>query len=169
MKAATAKLMFSSASTDHRTPIKLVESITAHFGPIALDPCASLRKATVDAAIKYRSGGLERSWGSGLVYVNPPYGRGVADWVLKARREARRGAEVLLLLPARTDTRAFRLAVSTLRQPLVCFIYGRLQFYGETAPAPFPSVLLYYGKRPRCFAALALEWGSLWRRAENSR
>ena len=41
-----------------------------------------------------------------MVFVNPPYGRGLAPWVAKARREVEEGRAktVVALLPARPDT-----------------------------------------------------------------
>ncbi len=41
----------------------------------------------------------------GKVFINPPYGRSIGLWVRKAFEESARGALVVCLLPARTDTR----------------------------------------------------------------
>ena len=37
--------------------------------------------------------------------MNPPYGRQIKKWIAKAHRESLRGAIVVCLIPARTDTR----------------------------------------------------------------
>lgn len=41
------------------------------------------------------------------MFCNPPYGRELPKWIKKAHDEAEKGALVVMLIPARTDTRAF--------------------------------------------------------------
>jgi hypothetical protein len=86
------------------------------------------------------------------VWVNPPYSRGLQRrFIEKAAREARAGAMVVMLLPARTDTKAFhehlwdgeahtcRPWVRELR-----FLRGRVRFVGAPAAAPFPSMVVVF-------------------------
>ncbi len=37
-------------------------------------------------------------------HINPPYGRTIGEWMKKANDEAKHGATVVCLVPARTDT-----------------------------------------------------------------
>ena len=60
-----------------------------------------------------------------------------------------RVAEVLILVPARTDTKWWEVLSDA--YPLVCFIRGRLRFGGRTSGAPFPSAIAYLGSRRKRF------------------
>jgi hypothetical protein len=64
--------------------------------------------AEVEARVRYtmEDDGLVLPW-FGTVFVNPPYGRELPYWVAKTAWEVERGsaAVVLVLMPARTDTR----------------------------------------------------------------
>src|SRR4030095_4997656 len=86
--------------------------------------------------------GLTKSW-HGKVYMNPPYGREIEQWVSKLDREfqANRVNEAIALVPARTDTKWF----GVLNRYLCCFVSGRLTFIGNDDPAPFPSAVFYLG------------------------
>lgn len=84
----------------------------------------------------------------GRAFLNPPYSR-VADFVRKARAEADAGnALVVLLLPARTDTKWFHDCIWDLTanaphtRAEVNFLRGRLKFSGSPNSAPFPSMLV---------------------------
>lgn len=76
--------------------------------------------------------------------MNPPYGRGIKNWVRKAYQESLRGAYVVCLLPARTDTSWWHDYVMRGR---VTFIRGRLKFNDGNNSAPFPSALVEFGER----------------------
>jgi site-specific DNA-methyltransferase (adenine-specific) len=122
------------------TPPELLERIAAFLGDDYLDPCPARRAGEPIAS------GLWTTW-HGRVYVNPPYGRAIVPWIRKAVTEP--VDELLILVPARTDTAWF--------QPLwtfdMCFIRGRLRFSGHRDSAPFPSALAYRGPRHVAFAA----------------
>lgn len=86
------------------------------------------------------------SLGGGRVWCNPPYGRKIGKWVKKAYDEYKQnGTTVVMLLPARTDTRWFHDYIYGVAE--IIFIKGRLRFSGAKANAPFPSmVVIYKGK-----------------------
>ena len=46
--------------------------------------------------------GLSKEW-RGNVFMNPPYGRQIINWVKKAKEESDKGATVVCLVPARTE------------------------------------------------------------------
>ena len=74
--------------------------------------------------------------------MNPPYGRAIGKWVEKAYREACRGALVVGLLPARTDTKWFHDFIYHKAQ--IRFLRGRLKFSGAIYSAPFPSMIVIW-------------------------
>ena len=88
-----------------RTPC-LLGSSTFDLAPCS--PTANKRTAPVRARVRYTpdDDGLSLSW-FGNVFLNPPYGRQLGDWVAKAHAEAEQGnaQTVIALVPARTDTR----------------------------------------------------------------
>ncbi|HBZ39914.1 MAG TPA: adenine methyltransferase, partial [Balneola sp.] len=44
-------------------------------------------------------------WKGHTVFVNPPYGRGIGEWLKKGYEEAQDpDTTVVMLIPARTDT-----------------------------------------------------------------
>ena len=85
-----------------------------------------------------RRDGLTGKW-EGHIWCNPPYGRVIKDWVLKASLHS---DLVVMLLPARVDTKWFHELVLPYAQ--VEFIKGRLKFGGSVTSAPFPSMLVTF-------------------------
>ncbi|NJL54106.1 adenine methyltransferase [bacterium] len=94
---------------------------------------------------------MQEPWDrKGLNFVNPPYGRKIAPWIAKCASEAADGAEVILLGPARTDTKWFQRVLAP-SSPQVLLWEGRLKFLGATNSALFPSFLAYWGSNPEKF------------------
>lgn len=140
------------------TPDDLLDLIR-QLGPIALDPATTSANPTrADKIFTPVEDGLAQPWTSnGLVYCNPPYGRELPKWVTKAAMEGAKGTEIILLVPARTDTKWFQVWAST--SDVVCLWKGRLTFKGAPHPAPFPSALCYWGPRYSSFKALFCKKG----------
>lgn len=74
---------------------------------------------------------------------------GILEWVTHLQNEwlARRTTMALVLMPARTDTRAW----NVMSHNPVCFISGRLKFTGPDDiknSAPFPSAVFAVGTGP---------------------
>lgn len=132
--------MQTSASDRWFTPTDLLAEIERFLGEGYLDPCpAKLPGEQIES-------GLWVKW-RGRVFVNPPYGRVIGKWIAKAMSEP--VDEIVLLLPARTDTEWFQ----PLYEHTILFVRRRLRFSGVNCNAPFPSVLVYRGYRPEAFAA----------------
>ena len=81
--------------------------------------------------------GLSIEWGKSN-FVNPPYSQ-LKKWVEKSIAENAKGKEVILLIPARTDTKAFKELWDYGSE--ITFISGRLRF-NEANTAPFPSMIV---------------------------
>lgn len=140
--------MFTSATPEWYTPRHIIDRVLRVFGgEIDLDPCSNSAdpgEANVPANDYYTAltDGLAQQW-HGRVYMNPPYGDEVSQWVARLT-EAYEGGEIdeaIALLPARTDTNWFR----PLGDHVIAFIRGRLRFSGAENSAPFPSVVVYLG------------------------
>ncbi len=129
-----------------KTPAFLVDKI-AGFSEIGLDPCTDPTNPVGAKSIFIEANnGLDKPWiNYGLVYVNPPYGRGIKLWADKIVNEADHGAEIIALTAARTDARWFQKLL--FKSQSCCIIRGRLRFEGAESSAPFPSSLFYFGTK----------------------
>ncbi len=123
--------MAKAQRTDWATPKWLYEKLDAEFH-FTLDPC-HLKSDTMD--------GLIIPWAPEVAFANPPYGRPLKRWVAKAYNESQRGATVVMLLPARTDTAWFH---DYCLKAEVRFIRGRLKFGDGKNSAPFPSMVVVF-------------------------
>lgn len=75
-------------------------------------------------------------------FCNPPYSQ-IAEWVKKAYHESHEpGTVVVLLIPARTDTKYFQEYIY--HRAEVRFIKGRLKFGKSKNAAPFPSMVVIF-------------------------
>ena len=98
--------LFSSASVEWATPQALFDKLDAEFH-FDLDPCSTHENAKCAEHFTKSEDGLSQNWVGKRVFCNPPYGRELPKWIKKAHDEAEKGALVVMLIPARTDTRAF--------------------------------------------------------------
>lgn len=153
---------YSSDSAEWYTPPDIVQRVVKVLGKIDLDPCAD-EKRSIPAAQYFveEDDGLNRDW-AGRVYMNPPYGGAIGGWVLKLTASYAGGdvPEAIALVPARVDTEWF----ASFRDAAICFVRGRLKFSGNENSAPFPSAVVYLGKRVARFDAAFREIGDTWTR-----
>lgn len=135
------KALFSSAKPDWETPPDLFRSLDEEFH-FTLDAASSDANALCARHYTLEDDGLTQPW-TGAVWCNPPYGREVGKWVKKGSDAAASGeATVVMLLPARTDTRWFHDYIYNKAE--VRFLRGRLKFSGSSVSAPFPSMLAIF-------------------------
>jgi phage N-6-adenine-methyltransferase len=131
---------FSSKTDLWSTPPELFAALDAEFG-FTLDVCAIPENAKCRRFFTREMDGLNQQW-VGVCWMNPPCGRQIGKWVQKAYISARRGAMVVCLLPARTDTGWWHEFVTKASE--IRFIRGRLRFGGSQNSAPFPSTLVVF-------------------------
>jgi phage N-6-adenine-methyltransferase len=131
---------FSSATDEWATPQDFYDVVNAEFR-FDLDACALDSSAKCERYFTPETDGLAQEW-TGTVWMNPPYGDVIPQWVEKAHRSAVAGATVVCLVPSRTDTAWFH---DHCFPGEVRFIRGRLRFGGADASAPFPSCLVVLG------------------------
>lgn len=95
---------YISKSTDEReTPWDLYNLLDGEFGFIA-DMAATKLSTKHNFFYTEEDDSLSLSWPKGPVFCNPPYSRGLVwRFVKKAREEAIRGCQPVLLLPVRTS------------------------------------------------------------------
>ena len=95
-------VMFSSETDMWETPKWLFDELDKEFH-FDLDVCAIPENAKCEQYFTPETDGLSQEW-NGTVWCNPPYGREIGKWVKKA---AQSNCTVVMLLPARTDTKWF--------------------------------------------------------------
>lgn len=130
---------FSSETDVWATPQDFFEQLNAEFG-FDLDPCALPDNAKCARYFTPDDDGLAQSW-VGRVFMNPPYGRTIGQWMRKAFESAQAGATVVCLVPARTDTAWWH---DYAARGEVRFIRGRLKFGNAKTSAPFPSAVVIF-------------------------
>lgn len=155
------KVHYSSKSNEWETPLPLFKELDREFN-FTLDPCATKTTAKCSRFFTKEEDGLLQDWSKDIVYVNPPYGKEIRNWVEKAYQEHRKGATVVMLLPARTDTRWFHDYIYETAE--IRFLKGRVKFLQrgeELYPAPFPSMVVVF--KPKTFWNIE-NWISLWKK-----
>jgi site-specific DNA-methyltransferase (adenine-specific) len=153
---------FSSARDDHETPRSVFDALNAEFR-FTVDACASKSNALCARFWTRKENAIRQAWEGERVWCNPPYGpKLTAAFIWKAHQAVTlEGCElVTMLIPSRTDTRAFHDAILEPGHE-VRFVRGRLRFGGAKNSAPFPSVVVVF--RPlvgvRASTRSAMRWG----------
>ena len=131
--------MYGRDRHEWETPLRLFLLLDQEFHFI-LDPCATPENAKCQTFYTKEQNGLALPW-EGAVFCNPPYGRGIGDWIRKAVLESQRGAVVVCLTFVRSDTEWWH--KWAMRADECRLIRGRLKFSGQGS-APFPSCILVF-------------------------
>lgn len=135
--------MFSSKTDLWATPQDFYDKLNSEFH-FTLDPCATPHNAKCVKFYTKEQDGLRKDWGGNTVFCNPPYGRDIYAWVRKCFMEAQKNHTiVVMLIPARTDTRYFHEFIYHKARE-IRFIKGRLKFGGQKNSAPFPSMVVVF-------------------------
>ena len=116
--------LYTSTTDLWETPQDFFDGLDTEFC-FELDVCALPENAKCDKYYSPDDDGLAQPW-EGVCWCNPPYGRRIGAWVAKAAQSAADGATVVMLLPARTDTRWFHGYIYGKAE--IRFLRGRLKF-----------------------------------------
>ena len=137
------RVMFSSKTDLWETPQHLFNELNTEFN-FEIDVCALPENAKCKKYFTPEEDGLQQEW-KGTCWMNPPYGRQISKWVKKAYESSLKGATVVCLLPARTDTKWWH---EYCMKGEIRFIRGRLKFGDAKNSAPFPSaIVIFRGKK----------------------
>lgn len=141
--------LFSSEKQDWCTPQQFFDELDAEFH-FVLDAAATHQNSKCKRYFTPEDDGLIQNWDmGGAVYCNPPYGKEIGLWVKKAYEEAQKGTTIVMLIPARTDTKYFHEYIY--HKAEIRFVKGRLKFTDENGTpkgtAPFPSMVVIYNRK----------------------
>jgi site-specific DNA-methyltransferase (adenine-specific) len=141
--------IMSSESNKWYTPKYITDYIESNYGKITLDPCASDWRKIANINYTKEDDGLSKEWNEDLVFVNPPYGRGIKLWVEKCVKEQiKHKNTIIMLIPARPDTSYWHDFIFP-NYKEIFFIKGRIKFdriEGDSESAPFPSCLVVFSE-----------------------
>ncbi len=137
-----SQVHFSSQTCEWATPNWLFDELNREFG-FDVDVCASHdnHKCSKYFPSEGLWSGLAQEW-TGVCWMNPPYGREIGKWLAKAWESSQHGAQVVCLIPSRTDTSWWHEYVMKAQD--IRFIRGRLKFGGAINGAPFPSAIVIF-------------------------
>ena len=134
---------------DWGTPRNFFNELNEIWG-FNLDVAASTENALCDRFYTKEDDALKHHWNLGhdgptVVWCNPPYGRGLNDWVSKAILEwdSHHCSAIVMLLPSRTGTKWFHM-LNDHPECEIRFNRGRLKFEGAEYSAPFDTILAVF-------------------------
>lgn len=135
--------LYTSRTEEWATPQEFFDELNREFR-FTLDPCSTDENHKCERFYTIFQNGLLQDWGGENVFVNPPYGRKVKEWVKKCYEESKKpNTKVVLLIPARTDTAYFHDYIYH-KVKEIRFVRGRLKFGDGKSPAPFPSMVVIF-------------------------
>lgn len=142
------KGLMTSKTNEWYTPQSFFDELNKEFS-FTLDPCCTKESAKCDFFYTKEDDGLSKEWTGETVFVNPPYGREIKEWVIKsAIQGSQKDTIVVMLIPARTDTSYWHDYIFNIATD-IRFLRGRIKFENinkiATNSAPFPSAVVVFG------------------------
>jgi len=119
------------------TPAYILHPVHASMGGrIGLDSCTEPDSPTrAEAFYALPDNGLAHRWDSGPIWCNPPWGDSAAPWIARCIEAGQAGVDVVLLVPAHTDTD--RVQAVLRGADAVTLIAGRMVFGRRPGGRPF--------------------------------
>lgn len=136
--------LMMSKKQDWETPDHLFDALNQEFN-FTLDVCAHSENHKLDNYYSPADDSLIQDWANDICFMNPPYGRDVYIWMEKAYNEYLKGATVVCLIAARTDTKYWH--EFCMKATEIRLIKGRLRFKGADNSATFPSAIIVFDSR----------------------
>lgn len=143
------------SSGEHGTPWEFIHAVEAKFGPLGLDLAASHDNRKAPNFLSLASGHAEAvgslgvEWAevlnssvlrSKLAWLNPPFAN-IRPWAEKCHVEMRKGANILLLVPASVGANWYWDEVHGIAEE---YSVGRMTFEGSSDPYPKDLLLAHY-------------------------
>ena len=131
-----------TSEQDVQTPRDLLDPIEKRFGKVTIDLAAS-EPNVCEHYYSPELDSLATPWplSNGLCWLNPPYSN-IEPWAEKCAAEMRKGARILLLVPASVGANWFQRHV--VPNAHVIELMGRVKFVGHTQGFPKDLVLCVF-------------------------
>ncbi len=141
---------YSSNKDEWETPPEIFDPLDAEFD-FDLDPCATKENRKCQMYFTMQDNALNQVWAGNYssAYINPPYSQ-LKKWIAKAAYEAQQEMTCVMLIPSRTDTKAWHRYIYDATKwrfrpgVEVRFLPGRVKFVGGEHCAPFPSCIVIF-------------------------
>jgi len=131
---------FNANSIEYETPDKIFEPLALEFTP-TLDVAATSKNAKCKKYFTAEDNGLTKDWDK-VNWMNPPFGKVMKKWVIKAYEEYKKGNTTICLLPARTNTNWWHDYV--IPNAEVRFIRGEVKFKGFERGLWMPMAIVIF-------------------------
>jgi len=138
------QVLFSSNDQTWETPLEVFSKLNNEFN-FTLDVCCTMYTTKCKKFFTPEQNGLIQDWSNNVCWMNPPYGTEIPIWIEKAYNESLKGAIVVCLIPARTDTKYWH--NFCMKSAEIRFIKGRLKFGNSKNSAPFPSAIVIFNNK----------------------
>ena len=147
-------VMFSSKADEWSTPQDVYDRLHAEFN-FEIDLAATAENTKCASFCSLETDALSETCDWSEFYyrgwLNPPYSKTLCrKFIAKAAAQRRKGFLTVMLLPVRTDTKAFHEHIYDIDtwQPRkgieIRLLAGRLRFSNSKTPAPFPSMIVIF-------------------------
>jgi len=123
---------------DWETPDDLFNKLNDEFG-FTLDVCANETNKKCEVFFSESDDAFTKDW-NGVCWMNPPF-KNTKKWVIKALGEAQKGATVVCLIPAITNTHWWH---DYAMKGEVRFVLGRPIFKGAKEGLPNPLAIVVF-------------------------
>ena len=145
---------YSSNKDEWETPPEIFDPLDAEFD-FDLDVCADERNTKCQFFMGpiVVTDGLKEDWSAWkdtrTTWCNPPFSN-LAAWIAKNAEQSKKGLTCVMLIPARTDTRAWHKFIYDATKwrfrpgVEVRFLPGRVKFVGGEHCTPFPSCVVIF-------------------------
>lgn len=148
LKKRHSKITFQKAGMyEWETPQEFFNKLNKEFN-FTLDPCCTKENAKCKIYFTEEQDGLKQSWKGHRVFMNPPYGRIISQWIKKAFEESKKGVLVVCLIPSRTETNWWW---NYCMKGEIRYIKGRIKFKGRNTkgelveyPATFGNAIVIF-------------------------
>lgn len=149
LSSARNRGRWQGRGSDWATPKELFDEIDKEFH-FTLDVCASDWNKKCERYFSEKENGLAQDWGKEICFMNPPYGKEIEKWMEKAYTSALKGATIVCLVPAATDTKWWH---EYAMKGEIRFLRGRPRFEtpdGKWQQTFSPSVLVIFNEYTMC-------------------
>lgn len=135
------KSLYSKEKSTWETPDDLFDKLDKEFH-FQIDLCANEYNKKCDNYYSEEKNSLIQEW-LGLCWMNPPYGKGIDQWIRKAYESSLKdNTTIVCLLPVRSDTKWWH---NYCMRGEIRFLNKRLKFKNSGNMATFPSAIVIFG------------------------
>lgn len=133
---------FKSKSMEYETPNEIFEPLRDEFD-LQLDVCSSELNYKLKNHFTKEHDGLSKNWDVNF-WMNPPFGRAIKKWVIKAHDESlKHNVTGVLILPVRSNTQWWHKYIID-RGAEVRFIKGEVKFVGHERGLWLPFAIVIF-------------------------